>query len=295
MRKVKTNQRNAFTLVELLVVIAIIALLLAILMPSLGKARGMATTVVCGTKMKNLSSANMMYSQQYGTIAIPCRFAFGVRPVFSGDAVGYVATGKAGWADFKKYVRYDKLQGDKKTKAFTTGDLYPFLKSGDVFACPGIPKAIPPKNPDAFGFDKGHGYNPRWSYVNNGMPGLVQPAGVRYTACINPDMVKPSPGRVFLFMDQAWENVAAFDNTVVGFSNKFSKNNSSDLTKYDLLSKFHNEGGNLSFYDGHVECMKQIAFIDKLDDLKNRPDSLDFFGGYAEIARYDWSGNILRP
>jgi prepilin-type N-terminal cleavage/methylation domain-containing protein/prepilin-type processing-associated H-X9-DG protein len=277
--KINVRNKRAFTLVELLVVIAIIALLLSILMPSLNKVRAQAQTVVCGTKMKNLALADIMYAQQYGTIASPCRFAFGLRPDGNGSFIG---TGRAGWSDFRIYVNYGKLRGDPKTKAFTTGDLYPFLKSGDVFVCPGIPKTGPPKNLDCFGFDSHYGYTPRWSYVNNGEPGVCQPSGNKLTACINPDMVKPSPGNVFLFMDQSWENTAAFDNTVVRFSKTFNKNTGGHIQLYDMLSAYHGGSGNLSFFDGHIEKMKQAEFIRKYDDLKNRPGTLDFFGGYSE-------------
>ncbi|AQQ70048.1 type II secretion system protein G [Limihaloglobus sulfuriphilus] len=55
-------KRKAFTLIELLVVISIIALLMAILMPSLTKAREAAKTVVCGSNMRQWALIFAMYT-----------------------------------------------------------------------------------------------------------------------------------------------------------------------------------------------------------------------------------------
>ena len=55
-------KRKGFTLIELLVVIAIIALLLAILMPALKKAKIHAMTAVCLSNLKQLSLSWMMYA-----------------------------------------------------------------------------------------------------------------------------------------------------------------------------------------------------------------------------------------
>ena len=54
---------HGFTLIELLVVVAIIALLVAILVPSLNKARAQAQSVVCKTNLKQIHLAVMYYAE----------------------------------------------------------------------------------------------------------------------------------------------------------------------------------------------------------------------------------------
>lgn len=55
------RRRKGFTLIELLVVIAIIALLLAILVPSLGIAKEKAKAIVCRARMKQWNLVTVMY------------------------------------------------------------------------------------------------------------------------------------------------------------------------------------------------------------------------------------------
>ena len=57
---------QAFTLIELLVVIAVIAILVAILIPALGRAREQAKKVVCEAHMKGLGVALRMYVDDAG-------------------------------------------------------------------------------------------------------------------------------------------------------------------------------------------------------------------------------------
>ena len=56
------RKRKAFTLIELLVVIAIIALLMAILMPTLRRAREQGQRAVCLSNLKQLTLAWIMYA-----------------------------------------------------------------------------------------------------------------------------------------------------------------------------------------------------------------------------------------
>ena len=102
-------KRKAFTLIELLVVISIIALLIAILLPTLSSAREQGQRVACLAQMSQMQIAQVMYAQDnddevvisyknYGTVHLwmPMfgRGWVGVGQLWSD---GYISTPEAMW------------------------------------------------------------------------------------------------------------------------------------------------------------------------------------------------------
>jgi prepilin-type N-terminal cleavage/methylation domain-containing protein len=62
------SRARAFTLIEVLVVVAIIALLVAILLPSLSRAREQARMSICKANVKQLMNGLLLYSTEYKTL-----------------------------------------------------------------------------------------------------------------------------------------------------------------------------------------------------------------------------------
>lgn len=76
--------QKGFTLIELLVVIAIIALLLAIMMPSLRKAREQGRKVVCSANLKQQAYGLQLYATDHrGTLPTEDQFGFAISKYFS--------------------------------------------------------------------------------------------------------------------------------------------------------------------------------------------------------------------
>ncbi|MBO5762263.1 MAG: prepilin-type N-terminal cleavage/methylation domain-containing protein [Lentisphaeria bacterium] len=111
-------KKSLFTLIELLVVIAIIAILAAILLPALGKARDKAQTTGCISNLKQQGTAAAMYTGDYD---------FLVSALSTSYKLGNITYNAAGWkALIALYVAQNPQDQQDLNKIVTS----------NVFHCP---------------------------------------------------------------------------------------------------------------------------------------------------------------
>jgi prepilin-type N-terminal cleavage/methylation domain-containing protein/prepilin-type processing-associated H-X9-DG protein len=119
MKTLRSNRNVAFTLIELLVVIAIIAILAAMLLPALSKAKERANTSTCINNQRQMGFAWIMYSGDNNDMLPENKWA----PVG-----GYARSLPGSWV-------LGNANYDPDPTNITSGTLFPYVKSFGTYKC----------------------------------------------------------------------------------------------------------------------------------------------------------------
>ncbi len=132
------RRRSAFTLVELLVVIGIIALLIAILLPALNKARDAANTIKCASNMHSIGQAMAIYlAESYSTY--PAAYTYYGMQYVPGSS-------ETPTSDLSGYVNWSGYFYGNKTNIGST-TVFTTIAGWGMFQCPALDNGgQPPSN-----------------------------------------------------------------------------------------------------------------------------------------------------
>ncbi len=225
-------QRRAFTLIELLVVIAIIAILAAMLLPALSKARLKAQSINCVSNQKQLSVAWVMYSGDNSDKLVP----------------NWVGDARA-WIDGSGDSGVHKLPGATNVNVLRKGLLYPYNPSDGIYQCP-TAKGGPPGIPNvklvrhvSLQGRMGGGDAADARMFN--APDTSWVLGAKYPQYKKlAQVMNPSPSDAMTFLD---ESLLCLDD---GY---FAVNATTPLEWQNSPTARHGKSGVFAFADGHAE------------------------------------------
>lgn len=251
-RRTRSSAR-AFTLIELLVVIAIIALLLGILLPSLGSARATARNLKCKINMRSINLAMELYREDHKGFGNEhsnqgARFDLAGRRLAADDNLAF-------WGiPYDDYI--DNALEVWRDPDFTLMDPYPFFSTDPDFINDtqqyqtyGINAVFPGL------IDQ---QNPRWktgiwTVVNakkQGRNGVI--VTVR-TPMLRPVYQIPQPNDLIVFQD-AWEHALDNNGDTLNRLSQYDGDYGGYFKSVWRNEYFrHSDRGNAAFADGHVE------------------------------------------
>lgn len=235
----------------MLVVISIIALLLAILVPSLNKARELARKIICANNLKTMGMGDRIYSQECDDWHVPI-FAWTTPPPT--DVL---------WFQNPLFVKIIAMKG-RFNREVSEGYNSASKTLPQEYKCPTDKRTV--ANGGLL-LNKGDNSVEGVSYGMNSV-------GLRAIACNNgwcrvvnkPHTLKASqvvrPSDKFFFMDAEWFAVHWVSANYLVYWDLIGDKMSSD--EWDMPAYRHREGANMVFYDGHVKYLskKEVFKVD---------------------------------
>jgi len=230
------RHRPAFTLVELLVVISIIALLLAILLPALSRAKAKAQEVACLSNLKQLQTCAKLYSLNHDGVLPPNRYVYNINTQAPSLGFSNDLTWCAGLAPF-----------DTTTENIERGLLFPYNESTDIYRCPSDKSRVRTPEGESLHLRRTRSYN--LSQSINGLPypdkTLFPPSFAKES-----EIDEPKPSELLFFVGVHEDSILDSHFGIPPRGSIFAKE---PLRWWDLPAGRHSQGGNFSFADGHVE------------------------------------------
>ncbi|GMV98551.1 MAG: prepilin-type N-terminal cleavage/methylation domain-containing protein [Phycisphaerae bacterium] len=227
-------RRRAFTLIEVLVVVAIIALLVAILLPSLSRAREVSRRSVCLHNLKMLGQCWVLYhTENKGMLVYPGTTR---PPTLNADWAHWYQTRAPGWVRFVEAAPTDPTSRPLREQwdAIRQGALFRYARTEEIYRCPSTRKNEARTYGGHFGIadTRDHYTNQLW--LENGDPGKPYPPVWKI------DQIKRPADRI-AFLDDTPED---WDACWMIWAYR--------PAWWNILYMRHDKGTTLSFTDGHA-------------------------------------------